>query len=41
MYVPLDKQNSEDFPKYMAENLDQATSIMKLFFDQQQIFFSS
>ena len=39
-YVPLDKEISENISKIMAENLDQATSFMKLFWDQQQNLFS-
>ena len=40
-YVPLDKEISEDISKIMAENLDQATPFMKLFWDQQQNIFRS
>ena len=39
-YVPLDKEISENISKIMAENLDQATPFMKLFWDQQQNLFS-
>ena len=40
-YVPLDKEISENILKIIAGNLDQATPYMKLFWDQQQKFFSS
>ena len=40
-YVPSDKEISENISKIMAKNLDQTTPFMKLFWDQQQKFFSS
>ena len=40
-HVALDKEISENILKIIAENLDQATPYMKLFWDQQQKFFSS
>ena len=40
-YGPFDKEISEIISKIIAENLDQATPFMKLFWDQQQRFFSS
>ena len=34
-FGPLDKEISEEVSKVIAENLDQATPFMKLFWDQQ------
>ena len=38
IYVPLDKEISEDISKIMTENLVQPIPLMKLFWDQQQKF---
>ena len=39
--VLLDKEISEDILKILSENLNQAATFMKFFWDQQQKFLSS